>query len=621
MDSNEAIWQRIYPQENGLPVISPTGKYWVKLRFMGKERLVEIDDRMPCSNKGLPILPRTSDHNEIWPQILTKALLKVYSYKWYDPNCQYDLEIGDGSIVYSLTGLMPEHIPITSNAQAQALFRKHLSDEFYFGKKTFLTCFCENEHRPKFPSQANLLAAGHSGLIGSALKAGPGSRFDYGYSEQVSDTESQASYASSSGMMLRKFKEAASLAISVTTGRKPAFGPKEKSLTNIIPGFGYALMDVFENQFVDMSSITRAGDRILEENTSPFASPSKSKHKRERDTSVTKEERKRIRREMRKREQEERERREQQPPVQYSFVKIKTSIGKHPVINYLSTFTNDEITEGKKHLLNRWRRDPSKPVVQNRSPSPGKRPAGGEHFKLEVSEAKTIQEEHQDAAEPHTPSKAASAGALQPKPRAPGGIWLAQSDFPFAFQHVIVYHNPKKYSHVEMHQDIWEHGAEPYVSNHSDVYIKLELDPEAAKKVQSEERFYSRIGIKDSDSKVEGGVEEAKEEVGDGTKSAATARGLLPGEREHIRPEHDDILIGFAPYPSNRAAAVIPRYLTHLRQVDRPREQEADMFDHIFRSYFGAVQFHLNDAMASQSCIWLKPEFNCPMGTTMWVAG
>jgi len=62
---------------------------------------------------------------------------------------------------------------------------------------------------------------------------------------------------SSSGMMLNKLKEAASLAISVTTGRKPSFAASEKSLTNIIPGFGYALMDVFENEFVDMDSISK----------------------------------------------------------------------------------------------------------------------------------------------------------------------------------------------------------------------------------------------------------------------------------------------------------------------------------------------------------------------------
>jgi hypothetical protein len=58
-------------------------------------------------------------------------------------------------------------------------------------------------------------------------------------------------------MMLNKLKDAASLAISVTTGKKPAFGAKERNLTNIIPGFGYAIMDEFENEFVDMESISK----------------------------------------------------------------------------------------------------------------------------------------------------------------------------------------------------------------------------------------------------------------------------------------------------------------------------------------------------------------------------
>jgi len=41
-----------------------------------------------------------------------KAFMKVYSYKWYAANCQYDSEIGDGSIVHSLTGLIPEKVCI-----------------------------------------------------------------------------------------------------------------------------------------------------------------------------------------------------------------------------------------------------------------------------------------------------------------------------------------------------------------------------------------------------------------------------------------------------------------------------------------------------------------------------
>lgn len=200
------------------------------------------------------------------------------------------------------------------------------------------------------------------------------------------ETESVTSFNSSSKMMLSKLKDAASLAISVTTGRKPAFGAKEKSLTNIIPGFGYALMDVFENEFVDMESISKQyNSQIVEEGVSPFASPSKSRAKR--DKSMSKEEYRKMRKEQRRKDQEELERKEKEPPTQYAFVKIKTSIGKHPVINYLSTFTNDEIMEGKKHSINKWRRDPSKPkALPGKTTSPGKRGGDAGKFKIDVNE-------------------------------------------------------------------------------------------------------------------------------------------------------------------------------------------------------------------------------------------
>lgn len=45
--TKEQIWKRIYPQENGIPVKSQNGKYRIKMRLLGEERLVEIDDRMP----------------------------------------------------------------------------------------------------------------------------------------------------------------------------------------------------------------------------------------------------------------------------------------------------------------------------------------------------------------------------------------------------------------------------------------------------------------------------------------------------------------------------------------------------------------------------------------------
>lgn len=136
-----------------MPVISPSGKYWVKLRFMGKERIVEVDDRMPCDAKGKLMFPRTTNNFEIWPQLLMKALLKIYSYKWYSPSAQYDQEVGDGSIVYSFTGLIPEPISLKEfDSEGLEILRKYLSDDHYFNKKSYVMCYCDNEFRPKLPS-------------------------------------------------------------------------------------------------------------------------------------------------------------------------------------------------------------------------------------------------------------------------------------------------------------------------------------------------------------------------------------------------------------------------------------------------------------------------------------
>jgi hypothetical protein len=151
--SKEQPWQRIYPQENGIPCVSASGKYWVKVRFMGSERLVEVDDRMPCDFKSRIMLPSTINNFEIWPHILVKAYLKAYTYKWYSPENYHDKEIGDGTFVYSMTGLIPENLSVSEfDGKDMRMLRKYLSDESYFSKKTFITCYCDNEFKPKMPS-------------------------------------------------------------------------------------------------------------------------------------------------------------------------------------------------------------------------------------------------------------------------------------------------------------------------------------------------------------------------------------------------------------------------------------------------------------------------------------
>ena len=97
----------------------------------------------------------------------------------------------------------------------------------------------------------------------------------------------------------------------------------------MIPGFGYALMDIFENQYVDMESIMKAKDTI-EEAKSPFKSPKKSRMSSISPTRVggpqasvgsnQKEEMRRTRRMEKQSILDEFERREREPPKQYQLL-------------------------------------------------------------------------------------------------------------------------------------------------------------------------------------------------------------------------------------------------------------------------------------------------------------
>ena len=102
-DKNNFL-RNIYPQnKNGVPIYNPSGIYWVKLYHMGKYRKIEIDDRFPVNKETFEnYFPQTENKNEIWPMIFTKALIKLYSYKYKCDNYEKE-EIGDCSILFSLT--------------------------------------------------------------------------------------------------------------------------------------------------------------------------------------------------------------------------------------------------------------------------------------------------------------------------------------------------------------------------------------------------------------------------------------------------------------------------------------------------------------------------------------
>lgn len=72
------LWGSIFPQDaRGFPIYNPGGKYSVKLFLLGKWRCIDIDDRLPVDTNSHIVYATSSVPNEIWPALLSKAIVKA----------------------------------------------------------------------------------------------------------------------------------------------------------------------------------------------------------------------------------------------------------------------------------------------------------------------------------------------------------------------------------------------------------------------------------------------------------------------------------------------------------------------------------------------------------------
>ena len=110
---------KMYPQEHGVPIYNRKGKYWVKLYHLGKLRKIEIDDTLPTNKRHKFYLPKCDSLEEIWPAILTKALLKLYSYKIISYSFH---ECGDYEPFYALTGYISENFDLKKEINFSKMF-------------------------------------------------------------------------------------------------------------------------------------------------------------------------------------------------------------------------------------------------------------------------------------------------------------------------------------------------------------------------------------------------------------------------------------------------------------------------------------------------------------------
>jgi hypothetical protein len=484
--TGEPIWKRIYPQKDGIPVYNPSGKYWIKMLLYGTERLVEIDSRVPINFEGQLLLPRSSAIRDIWPILLSKAYFKLYAFRWVNVNPYIhtlDEEI-DGSFIYSITGLMPQRYHLDQIKDDEWRYLSELlSDECWKNTRAIVSIYCSNDKKPYIPSMtskssetSDLMTRGRESVGSPELTNHILEDFSVEKRTITPNQESPLRRASKIRTMPQLLRDVAGQAVTVATGRNFSFMERVRPCY-VITGFGYLLFENFTNPIdFDMKKVQRKEKVKMEEEAKTAILKAKAtsparKLKKHQSPARLREFQKRKQ----KREKEKEEKRQKLLEVRtyptLKLFKLKTAVTNVPVLNIVSPFQASEIEEAKLRILNR------------------------EYFlhrDLEILE-KQMEEEDKELFDPRESllieefkkeEEKLPESLNYPLKRVSGGVWVTAEDIPYAFDEIIIYHQPFYYKYKLLLDDLWKDVNNLYRHNENfDVWI-VENSAESSENIE-----------------------------------------------------------------------------------------------------------------------------------------